>query len=1120
MAGPHQIFYDPTGSRKRIVNAACLSLALASAAIAAVLALGMLIALKIPSISEVRTEPHTSVDHGMTAWNSLTPGFSLLSSRPISASAATVRRFAFFNMMESESHASLRQHAADLDGLMPDFLMIGGRDGGLVQQDPAIETRLRRWMKANSPSLEIYPVLSIGPDPSKAAAYLEYSELRSPLVAAIARYIQQNGDAGVTLTLSNLQPNAHSHVVSFMSELADAIHPSGKKVIIEISVTSERSRVQELARFADLVILNTYSDVSRGDDAGPIASQGWFETQLETILAVVPVSKIVVGIGTFACDFSGLQQHEITSIQNAYDLMVNARTPLLFDQQTLNPHFSVTGANGVTHDIWMLDGVTVFNHLKAALVKAPAGVALWRLGLEDPSAWASFAKGRLPDGKALSELARPQPGYVRLDDNAHLEFAELQSEAKEGNRSIAFDAPAGLIVQQSLEMAPAASQYAEWLVEDYKRIALTFDDGPDDKMTSQILDHLAEKSAKGTFFVVGRNAMQNPKLIRRIYAEGHDIGNHTYSHKFLPDLTATEFDFELTATQRILEGQLGIHTTLFRPPYEGGALPDAPEAPRIIADASRLGYLTVLGGVLPLDWLNPSATKIRDRVVAQVLSGRGQVIVLHDWGQRQATVDAVPMIIDKLRAEGYKFVTIHELLGKSRTDVMPVSATADAMSLGAAIVRRESIKAFSWLTSALPWSAAIGGILCIGRLILVMTGVQRHRRLEKNRAHIDFWPNGVSIIVPAYNEATVIGKTIRSVLQARRTDFDILVIDDGSTDGTADSVRAEFSDDPRVKVFSKPNGGKAAAANFALNRTTAEVVVCIDADTVIASDAIPLLVRHFADAAVGAVAGTAVVGNTVNLLTRFQSVEYAVGQYLDRRAFAYVNANGIVPGAIGAWRREALLRNGGYASDTLAEDADATFSVARAGWKVIYEPAAEARTEAPETLRAFMKQRYRWMFGMLQVISKHRAAVFTTTPNSIGWLTIPNIVLFQFGFSILIPILDGVAIWQLLSITQFATPGTDVDVTSGMERYVLWWAIFLVFDLAVMLAALRIAAVRRSWVIAPVMLVQRVLYWPLIYWTAWSTLFGAAKGQFVGWGKLKRTGGVVLETHSAVGGLA
>ena len=1120
MAGSHQIFYDPTGSRRRIVNAVCLLIVFVSIAVAAIMALGMLISPGLPSIQAVRSGLPVSADGGSIVSNPLAPDYSTLSARPISAAAVSTRRLAYFSMTEAESHESLRRHVADLDGLLPDFLTISGRDGALVQQDDPVETRLRRWIKYKSPNLEIYPVLSFGVDPGKAAAFLSSSDVRTKLVASIASYISRNADAGITIALSTLQPSAHLHVVSLMSELAHALHPIGKKVLVETSLTTEKSRVQELARFADLVVLSTYSNIDELVEAGPIASQGWFEAQLEAQLAIIPNSKVIVGIGSFAYDFVDTQDHEITSVQNAFNLMESANASLRFDRRALNSHFRVTSAAGLTHEIWMLDGVTVFNHLKAALGRAPAGVALWRLGLEDPSAWASFAKGRSPDDKALAELALPQPGYVLLDGNKHLEFAKLQSQETAGKRSIAYSETAGLIVQQALERAPAASQYAEWLVEDDKLLALTFDDGPDDHMTGKILDILAAKSAKGTFFVVGRNAMQSPKLIRRIYDEGHDIGNHTYSHKFLPDLAQTDFNFELTATQRILEGQLSIHTMLFRPPYEGGALPDSPEAPRIIADASRLGYLTVLGGVQPLDWLNPSATKIRDRVVAQVLAGRGRVIVLHDWGQRQATVDAVPMIIDTLRGDGYKFVTIHEMLGRSRDDVMPSSAEFDALSLTAAAVRQESLKAFAWLISALPWAASIGSVLCISRMILVMIGVRRHRRLEKSRAPLDSWPNSVSIIVPAYNEATVIGKTIKSVLQARRSDFDILVIDDGSTDGTADSVRREFADDPRVKVFSKPNGGKAAAANFALNRTTSEVVVCIDADTVIARDAIPLLVRHFSDPSVGAVAGTAVVGNTVNLLTRFQSVEYAVGQYLDRRAFALVNANGIVPGAIGAWRREALLRNGGYASDTLAEDADATFSVVRAGWKVIYEPGAEARTEAPETLRAFMKQRYRWMFGMLQVISKHRGAFFTTTPNSIGWLTIPNIVIFQFGFSILIPILDGVALWQLMSVSQLAAPNTDLDVTSGLERYVLWWALFLVFDLAVMLAVLRLADVRRSWAIAPLMLIQRICYWPLIYWTAWSTLLGAAKGHFVGWGKLKRSGGVILDTHSAVGGLA
>ena len=337
-------------------------------------------------------------------------------------------------------------------------------------------------------------------------------------------------------------------------------------------------------------------------------------------------------------------------------------------------------------------------------------------------------------------------------------------------------------------------------------------------------------------------------------------------------------------------------------------------------------------------------------------------------------------------------------------------------------------------------------MIIAARFIFVIVFVHRHRQLERERRDLEWWPASVAVVIPAYNEAKVICNTVNSLLVSSRSDFDIIVIDDGSTDETAEVVREAYANDPRVKLLQKTNGGKASAANFALARCNAEVVIFIDGDTVFDVDAISKLVRHFSDPSVGAVAGFALVGNRVNILTKFQSVEYIVGQCLDRRAFAYLNANGVVPGAIGAWRRAALTGVGGYATDTLAEDADATFSIIRNGWKVVFEPEAEARTEAPETLQSFLKQRYRWMFGMLQVVSKHRAAFIAGDPKGLGWLAIPNMLIFLFQFAFISPVLDSVAAYQIIMAIFRLTGSFGPQAASDSASYVQIWLLFQLAD--------------------------------------------------------------------------
>lgn len=264
-----------------------------------------------------------------------------------------------------------------------------------------------------------------------------------------------------------------------------------------------------------------------------------------------------------------------------------------------------------------------------------------------------------------------------------------------------------------------------------------------------------------------------------------------------------------------------------------------------------------------------------DRIVARVLAGHGPVVLLHDWGHRESTIEALPHIIDTLQAYGYRFTTIHELLGKDRSAVMQpaVSDQAGVLQSGEAAGSYFSVAAYQKLGWLIAGLAIVVSVLNVSRLAFSFLGMLRHKSIERRQSGLSYWPRSMAVIVPAYNEEKVICKTITSLLAASRTDFEIIVVDDGSKDDTFGVVQRQFRDDPRVKVFRKPNGGKADAANFAMRQTDAEVVIAVDADGVLARNAIELMVRHFADPRVGAVAGMAVVGNQVNLLTKFQAIE-------------------------------------------------------------------------------------------------------------------------------------------------------------------------------------------------------------------------------------------------------
>ncbi len=286
---------------------------------------------------------------------------------------------------------------------------------------------------------------------------------------------------------------------------------------------------------------------------------------------------------------------------------------------------------------------------------------------------------------------------------------------------------------------------------------------------------------------------------------------------------------------------------------------------------------------------------------------------MHDGGgNRQPTVDALPYLIDTLRAHGYTFVPVSALMGKTTAEVMPpltfwqrVRALPDSVAFsGVQIVGNFIVMVFF-----------LGDILMSVRLVLVgILAIIDRLRKPYHQATPGYNPR-VAVLIPAYNEETVIVRTIRAVLNSDYKNLHVIVVDDGSLDRTAEVAAQAYAAEiaaGHVQVLCKVNGGKAAALNYALDRMTEEIYVGIDADTVIAADAISKLIPHFENPLIGAMAGNAKVGNRVNLWTRWQALEYITSQNFERRALDLFHVVTVVPGAIGAWRTAPVKAAGGY----------------------------------------------------------------------------------------------------------------------------------------------------------------------------------------------------------------
>jgi len=315
------------------------------------------------------------------------------------------------------------------------------------------------------------------------------------------------------------------------------------------------------------------------------------------------------------------------------------------------------------------------------------------------------------------------------------------------------------------------------------------------------------------------------------------------------------------------------------------------------------------------------------------------------------------------------------------------------------------------------------------------------------------------------------------------------VVDDGSTDGTAGIVEA--LDLPEVRLVRRPNGGKPAALNTGMAEASYEILVLVDGDTVFRPDTVGKLVTPLSKPGVGAVSGNTKVANRKGILGRWQHIEYVMGFNLDRRMFDVLRCMPTVPGAIGAFRRQAVEEVGGLTDDTLAEDTDLTMALCRAGWRVVYEETAVAWTEAPSTLRQYWRQRYRWCYGTMQAMWKHRRAVFERGPSGrFGRRGLPYLAVYHVLLPLCAPAVDILTLYGI-----FALNTRDVLVM---------WLAFSAVQVVAGRSALWMDG-ESTWVIWTLPL-QQFVYRQLLYMVVMQSLITVVLGARLRWHAMRRIG--------------
>jgi peptidoglycan-N-acetylglucosamine deacetylase len=996
-------------------------------------------------------------------------------------------RLAFYTNGDPYSYASLEEHASLITHLCPEWVTVVNGLG-----DISIDSDIRVPRFCTSKGIKLMPLLTnlVGDTwQPEAVENLAHGppDRQERFFAKVIGALRDAKAAGVVVDWEQIDPVYKKDITAFIDKFCDALHHDDKELWLTVQPGQELDYIDfdELSDNVDRFVASLFDETSDIDPPGPLGSRPWFEGWLHVLLEGGDAKQWIITLGSYGYDWTiGGKKAELISFPEAMSRANNAEIESAeVSGPSYNPFFYFEDADK-EHAVWFLDVVTFLNELREVRGQKAGGFALYRLGTEDPAIWDALAVAKdFKIDNQTREALEVLKGTDTITDVGEGEIVTVDESRADGMRKLAVDSE-GYLTAKYTKFPEFPTLYHQGAGGEHQ-VAITFDDGPDPKWTPKILDILKAANAKAAFFLVGVNAEKYPGLVGRIVNEGHEIGNHTYYHPNLALAWPEHVRLELNATQLLIETITGRATTLFRPPYAADTQPSQISELMPLQIAQELNYLVVLENIDPQDWAKPGADIILQRVKQQRRDG--SIILLHDaGGDRSQTVAALPRILDWLHTRGDTIVSLSTLLGTTRDALMPPLQTTNPSLTR--LVSSAGFRVYHALEEFLWAFMIVATALVVARTLVVIWLAYRFRRLPKSE-----FAEPVSIVMAAYNEGKVIAETLRSLLATDyKGELEIIVVDDGSHDETSAEVERMTDVDPRVRLLRQENRGKARALERALAAVHHGIVVFVDADTHFQRDTLPLLLEPLDDETIGAVSGHAKVGNLRTFIARCQSLEYTCGFNLDRRAYTRWNCITVVPGAISAIRKEAIDRAGGLSLQTLAEDTDLTLALHKDRQRIVYVPQAIAWTEAPESVRTLARQRFRWAYGTLQCLWKHRDMVFNWNYRALGWFSLPSVWFFQIILVAITPMVD----LFLLASLPF-----------GAWRAVLPFVVtFLSMDviLATLACILEREPITRAWRILP----MRLIYRPMLSYCIWKAILRAIKGAWVSWGKLERTASV------------
>ena len=977
------------------------------------------------------------------------------------------------------------QYCADLDAVIVESFLFNTSDQSLI----AIGNDS---FGASGDAVLPETLLTIAPQPTVFEKSFEQSiadeERRAQLLASVNSATEKRSYAGICLDLTAFPTLASDGLVALIIEMASLREDKLTRTCI--IATPEAA----LWRRADLVAaLDT--GVVLGFDRGrstftPIAPSEWFSTAVAAVSSVLPTEKRVVALATFGDHWrTGSSTVQMVSyaealwLANQYGGSVGSNTRLG------STYIQFLDQDRMQNRIWLSDAVVLFNQLRQ--LAESQTVLVWPLGYEDPSIWpvlndninGADAHRNLSDDLTLSD------SFIQVGQGA---VVTAIVGGTKGIREVQFDT-GGRVEAQSYPILPSPATLRSSIYPNDGLALVTFNGLSPDVDLNELLGVLRENRVSATFFLTDIDILGLGKNILMIEEYGHTIGStvessaragsfekslehllnnrtqlliaHLTDHRATP-IRSADRQLEIPSTSVDLALTRAFVDQNFKPVSSGSTLQNpATDRARFI---EQIREASLVGGsvVMTFDLTTPNATKV---------------------------VEALPDIFEELRRDGFSFASLTEVSGLTQRDLAPLDLES--------VKSRDSVTyflfGFWYYGLTVTFLALLVFALIRSTIYLALAFVRKPAPVRDPQ----FVP-GITVLVPAFNEANVIVRSIWSILKSDYPNFEIIVVDDGSTDATFEAVDEVFHDHPQVRIIRQENGGKWRAANNAFQHIRTPFFVGVDADTILDPSALGWLMQHFKDERVGAVAGFVEVGNRKNLLTSCQALEYLVSQAVARRSFETFNGIFVVPGAIGAWRKTAVVAAKAYSGDTITEDADLTVAVHRAGYKVRFQEQARAYTEAPETVGPFLQQRRRWTLGMLQTSFKHWRAI--PERRAIGLVSILDAIWFSLLTSILSPLVD----FLLIIITVKIIVGYSLHGSASLNGFPLP-VIISYFALAAIDVGNTLAAFwfEKKFDLKLLLLTPalRFGYRQLIYVSSLQAMRDAITGRMPGWQKLQRS---------------